>query len=182
MEGRRGINLGTNDGHMEMTTRQSARSENAGKGSGAASIGRGFHPVDLAIFMKALVLARRAQRVGSRPLPQVVAEMMRSGGGPLTISTERMNRATVRATSRWARWGGGRDTCLVRSLVLGALLFNRGRTVLTIGFRPGEHPADPDGHAWLTLDGKPVGSDSTLVAGEYARLLELPFAEPGVIA
>lgn len=140
---------------------------------------RGLRPADLAAFLKALALARRAQRVASRPLPDVVVEMTKIGGRPGSLSIERLTRATARATSRWAKWSGGRDTCLVRSLVLGALLAGRGRAVLTVGFRSGDDATTPDGHAWLTLDGRPVGSDASLIANEYARLVEVPFAGPG---
>ena len=140
---------------------------------------RGLHPVDLALFAKALFLARRAQSVEAKPIHRVVAEMTAYGGWSGETSIERMTRATVRATSRWAKWGGGRDTCLIRSLVLGGLVADRGRAVLTIGFRPGDDPSTPDGHAWLTLDDQPVGRDATLVAGEYARLVELPFENSG---
>ncbi len=140
---------------------------------------RGLHPVDLALFAKALFLARRAQSVEARPLRRVLADMAAHGGWTRQTSIERMTRATVRATSRWAKWGGGRDTCLIRSLVLGALVADRGRAVLTIGFRPGDDASTPDGHAWLTLDNQPVGHDATLVAGEYARLVEFPFENSG---
>lgn len=50
---------------------------------------------------------------------------------------------------------GGRATCLVRSLVAGALLADRADVVLHVGFRPAQ-PMSSDlheGHAWLSCAG-----------------------------
>ena len=108
------------------------------------------------LFLTALPLARRAQRVASTRLPDVVAEMGRwrvfsfeflvlssprppgvgkverqaagadvdvgigvRGSEAQDIDAERVARAAGRATARWARWFGGLDTCLTRSLVAG---------------------------------------------------------------
>lgn len=46
-------------------------------------------------------------------------------------------------------------TCLARSIVLFQLLERRYPVTLVLGFRPG---ADgPEGHAWVALDGVPLG-------------------------
>ena len=64
-------------------------------------------------------------------------------------------RAAQRACSRWARWFGGLDTCLTRSLVAGALLAGSHEVVLHVGFRPTDRGAEAvDGHAWLVVDGE----------------------------
>ncbi len=66
-------------------------------------------------------------------------------------------RAAQRACNRWARWFGGLDTCLTRSLVAGALLAGGHEVVLHVGFRPTDRGAEAvDGHAWLVVDGEVV--------------------------
>ena len=81
-----------------------------------------------------------------------------------------------RAVSRWKRWFGGIDTCLTRSLVFGALLAGHGEVSLNVGFRPGEEEPSLDGHAWVTVNGKAVGSDGSLSRERYTRVLEIPFS------
>jgi len=63
------------------------------------------------------------------------------------------------------------DTCLIRSLVLGGLLAGRGEVMLNIGFRPGEEEPSVDGHAGVTVDGRPVGADGDLARERYTRVL-----------
>jgi len=138
-----------------------------------------YNPVDLALFIRAMALARHAQRASSVPLPALVAEMSRRSGGCRRHSADRLGRATERATSRWSRWCGGFDTCLVRSLVLGALLADRGGVALNIGFKPGEDEPSVDGHAWVTIQGSPVGPDGSRATEHYRRLLAVPFGDPG---
>jgi len=124
-------------------------------------------------------LARHAQHASSVPLPKLVAEMTRRRRGSRRHSADRLGRATVRATTRCSRWFGGLDTCLIRSLVLGALLADRAGVELNIGFRPGEDRPVVDGHAWVTVDGSPVGPDGDRATEHYSRLLAVPFGDPG---
>ena len=77
---------------------------------------------------------------------------------------------------RWRRWFGGVDTCLTRSLVLGGLLAGRGEVELNVGFRPGEREPAVDGHAWVTVDGRPVGNDGRLAEERYTRVIAVPFS------
>ncbi len=138
-----------------------------------------YNPVDLLLFVRALGLARRAQRVSSVPLPQLVAEMSLLQRGFQRHSVDRLGRAAARATARWSRWFGGFDTCLVRSLVLGAMLADRPGVALIVGFKPGQDQLSVDGHAWVTVHGSPVGPDGGRATGHYRRLLEVPFRDPG---
>jgi len=158
---------------------------------------------DLLLFLAALPLARRAQRVRDTRLPDVVAAMAARGAlhrglpvldllprpaggvdagasnGLRTVDTERVARAAGRATARWARWFGGLDSCLTRSLVAGGMLAGAGEVVLQVGFRPGEPERTVDGHAWVTVDGRPVGPDGQLAEERYERVLEIPFGAAG---
>jgi hypothetical protein len=89
----------------------------------------------------------------------------------------RVELAAARAVTRWSRWCGGMNTCLIRSLVLGGLLARgRGEVMLNIGFRPGEHESSVDGHAWVTIDGNPVGADGDLARERYTRILNVAFS------
>ena len=74
------------------------------------------------LFLRALVLARRAQKVRTVPVPQVVEVIARKGGGGRAYPVPRVGLAAARAVRKWQRWFGGLDTCLIRSLVLGGLL------------------------------------------------------------
>jgi hypothetical protein len=153
------------------------------------------------LFLAALPGARRAQRVTDTRLPDVVAAMNKGvfgfeflvfssprppgvgeGRGEsrnLEPDVERVARAAGRATARWARWFGGLDSCLTRSLVAGSMLAPYGEVVLQVGFRPGEEENVVDGHAWITVDGEPVGEDGRLALESYERVLSIPFEGAG---
>ena len=135
-----------------------------------------FNPVDIALFLSALGLARRAQRVRRVPIPDVVKAIALRGGGGRDFPARRVELAAARAVTRWRRWFGGMDTCLIRSLVLGGLLAGRGEVMLNIGFRPGEEEPSVDGHAWVTVDGRPVGADGDLARERYTRVLTVLFS------
>ncbi len=134
-----------------------------------------IHPIDLLLFLRALGPARRAQRVSVEPITRVVEDMIHHGGGNGRYSVDRLALATARATARWARWFGGLDTCLIRSLVLGSMLADRADVALVIGFRPGGEDTAVDGHAWVTVAGRAVGSDGFLAQDDYSRLIAVPF-------
>lgn len=110
------------------------------------------------------------------PIAVVVEEISRRGGDGRHHPVGRLELAANRAVRRWSLWFGGLDTCLTRSLVLGALLASRGDVVLNIGFRPGESEPSLNGHAWVTIDGRPVGADGGLSKERYTRVLAVPFS------
>lgn len=134
-----------------------------------------LNPVDIALFVKAMLMARRAQQVRRVPIPAVAEDLVGWRAISRAHSVERLSTAADRGSSRWARWFGGLDSCLIRSLVLSALLAGRGEVVLNVGFRRDEGGASLlAGHAWVTLDGEPVGSDGHLAETSYTRVLEVP--------
>jgi hypothetical protein len=59
---------------------------------------------------------------------------------------------------------------------MGGLLAGRGEVALNIGFRPGEEEPALDGHAWVTVDGRAVGTDGSLAKERYTRVLTVPFS------
>jgi hypothetical protein len=112
---------------------------------------------EIILFFKALPVARAAQCVRSEPLPKAVDRVCATVGGAAVGDLDQAVSASRRACGRYARWFGGLDTCLTRSLVAGALLSASREVVLHIGFRPTEVGADAvDGHAWLVVDGETV--------------------------
>jgi hypothetical protein len=112
---------------------------------------------EVVLFLRALPVAAAAQRVQSEPLPAVVAAVRARAIGPGVGDPAAAVRAAQRACARWARWFGGLDSCLTRSLVAGALLAGRHEVVLHVGFRPSQAGAAAvDGHAWLRVDGELV--------------------------
>ena len=129
--------------------------------------------VEYALFLRALPLVRRAQKVRTEPLQQVIESLTDPRRSLARHSEDQLALAAGRATARWSRWFGGIDTCLVRSLVFAALLAGRGEVVLHIGFRPGVSEADLDGHAWVTLDDVPVGVESRFEKSNMAGALAM---------
>lgn len=141
-------------------------------------MGSRLNPVDIVLFLRAVRLARSAQQIRCVPVADVVEVIGRRGGVGRGYPAQRVELATTRAVARWRRWFGGIDTCLTRSLVLGGMLVGRGDVALNIGFRPGEEEPALDGHAWVTVDGRPVGGDGSLAQERYTRVLTVPFS-PG---
>lgn len=111
---------------------------------------------EIARFVRALRPAMAAQGVKDAPLPGVVDRVRRAAGRGIGNRDDAV-RAAQRACARWARWFGGLDSCLTRSLVAGALLAGTHEVVLHVGFRATDlGAAAVDGHAWLVVDGERV--------------------------
>lgn len=106
-----------------------------------------------------------------RDLPGVVAAIEGDGPGPADggpAASLRAGQRLSRATCRLLGPLPADSRCLVRSLVLMALLARRGvASALVIGVRPGE---DFAAHAWLERDRTPLLPSGD---GAYGRLLEL---------
>lgn len=106
-----------------------------------------------------------------RDLPSVVVAVEAAAPPPrqrATSSSLRLGARLARITSRSLSALPTDSRCLVRSVVLMALLARRGvASSLVIGVRPG---AEFEAHAWIEHDGRPLlpaGGDT------YSRLLEL---------
>ncbi len=132
-------------------------------------------PGDLVLFVKALPMARLAQRVRSTPLPEVVAAM--GAGGGREMDSRRARVAAGRACSLFCRLFGGLDSCLTRSLVAGAMLSAAHEVLLHVGFRPGSREVPLDGHAWLTVDGERLDLERPDEdVRPYTEVLDIPFS------
>ena len=123
------------------------------------------------LLLRAVPLIRCASRVATVPLPDVVASFgqLATPGRLAVGDVDMVARVGVRW---WARVGGGLDSCLVRSLVLAALLRERGRLVVVIGFLARGLAELPDGHAWVTLNGVPVGRDAVCADDRFERVVQ----------
>ncbi len=157
------------DNAPDTDTPQAARAEPDGRPL------RRHSPLDVLLLLAALPRARAAQRVLEVD-PRRLANDMAGGAWTLGAAPERVGAAAAAATARWARWFHGLDTSLTRSLVLGSMLAGRGETLLHIGFRPVDGDRPVNGHAWVTLDGRPVGPDAEQAEESFARVLDIPFA------
>jgi hypothetical protein len=113
-------------------------------------------PREIALFLHALRLARRAQDVGRIPLPRLVTVLPRLSGLPRHVDADDALRATLRAVSRGERWFGWLGTCLVKALVLSALVADRQDVELVLGVRRGTGGAPVDGHAWVRVEGREI--------------------------
>jgi hypothetical protein len=51
--------------------------------------------------------------------------------------------------------------------------------MLVIGFKPGAEEEAVAGHAWVTMEGRPVGPDGILAQDDYSRLFAVPFVPEG---
>jgi len=111
-------------------------------------------PREVVLFVHALRLARRAQDVGRTPLPALVSALQETRLLPAAVDPDAAFRATSRAVARGARWFGWLGTCLVKALVLSALLADRDDVELVLGVREGTGEAPIDGHAWVRVGGR----------------------------
>lgn len=132
---------------------------------------------DILWFMRALPIARSAQAVRTEPLTDVIAKVGRRRSARGSVEIHQAVRAAQRACGKYARWFGGLDSCLTRSLVAGALLAEGHEVVLHVGFRPtlsGKGAAD--GHSWLVVDGSVVDltRSAEMNGAPYESTLELP--------
>ena len=123
---------------------------------------------DTVLFGQALWLCRLAQGAGGRiPVPEQTASLASRRWLPRRVSAEAAERATRRASRRGARWLGWRDTCLVRSLVTGALLADHEDVLLHVGFTPGAADGRAlEGHAWVSMSGAVVGGPEAAMASD----------------
>jgi hypothetical protein len=130
---------------------------------------------DIHLFLVAFRLAGQAQAVTHAPLPDVVDRLLAGKDLPRGADPETTWIAAARGSRLRASWRGGLDTCLVRALVAGTLLADRGGVVLHVGFCP-----DPCGtpralgHAWLSVGDQTWGLPATLSGEAYSAALDLP--------
>jgi hypothetical protein len=108
-------------------------------------------PAELALFLQAARLARRAQAVGRTPLPALAALLPRTPFLPRNVDPDAALVATNRAVTRCERWFGWLGTCLVKALVLSALVADREGVALVLGVRRGTGAAPIDAHAWVRI-------------------------------
>lgn len=116
--------------------------------------------------------ARARWLLWRRDLPSVVGAIEATGSPPApavaSSSPLRLGARLGRVTSRCLGALPTDSRCLVRSVVLMALLARRGiASALVIGVRPG---AEFEAHAWIERDGQPLLPAG---GGTYSRLLEL---------
>ena len=130
---------------------------------------------EIALFLHALRLSVKAQRVRRRPVWDVVNSLGRTRSLPCDVGAGEAARAAGRACGRIKRWAGGLDSCLTRSLVAGALLADQRDVVLHIGFRGARVAPLHEGHAWVTLGERNV-TDATdrEHEGPFAQALQVP--------
>ena len=133
----------------------------------------------IGLFLKALQLARLAQRVGAEPVDQVAQRMMNRPRLPRNLPPRSAALAAGRASRWWSRLTAGMDSCLTRTLVTGVLLSDRPGVVLHVGFRPAVGTGAPhDGHAWLTVEGRdlPQASMAPPPGEPFTEVRAIPLA------
>lgn len=132
------------------------------------------------LFLHGLRAARVARTVRSRPIEEVIDRLCRLPWLATTADPQRAALAARRSCARLARWAGGLDSCLTRSLVAGSLLRHLDSVVLEVGFRPGRESQPVEGHAWLTVGGAVVeASPEDRQADEpYAVVRRFDFRQP----
>lgn len=111
---------------------------------------------EIVLFLHALRLARRAQAIGRTSLPDLVVRLPRLHGLPRRVDPDDALRATLRAVSRGERWFGWLGTCLVKALVLSALVADRQGVALVLGVRKGTGGSPVDGHAWVRVGDREI--------------------------
>ena len=143
------------------------------------AVKRGLSPAlrGVVLFLHALRLSLKAQRVRSTPIKPIVGQLLATRFLPGAAATDEAERAAVRACNLFARFAGGINTCLTRSLVAGTLLADREGVFLHVGFRTGDgRGAIHEGHAWLTMQGECISDplDAQAQSGPFVESLRLP--------
>ena len=133
-------------------------------------------PREVLLFVHALRLARLAQAVGRTPLPELVATLPRTRFLPRKVDPDAALRATTRAVSRGSRWFGWLGTCLVKALVLSALVADQDGVELVLGARKGAGVAPIDAHAWVRVGGREFSllGPAESAEGDYLALTAIP--------
>lgn len=113
-------------------------------------------------------VARAPARLARTALPVFLERLARQPGR--TADEARVHRLT----RRWLRVPGlrSRDTCYVRSLVLFRFLDPRGGDLrLHLGVDEPESPGERlHGHAWVSLDGRPLNPPGSLGRGRLREI------------
>lgn len=108
--------------------------------------------IDLRYHAHAVVLALRLEARARAGRPLIPSRLEGRGTRKLEPRDGEMAvLASRRAVGRICRL----KSCVTRSVVLFQLLERHYPVRLVIGFRPGSE--GPDGHAWVTVDGIPLG-------------------------
>lgn len=121
---------------------------------------------DLSLFAEALSLRlRMGSLVEKNPIPSLLSMLSKRPVDEAPLDA--CERALARAETLTAHLPFVPKTCLYRSLASYALLRRAGHPVrFVMAIEPPKEPlADLSGHAWVELDGAPLGEeiDATLV-------------------
>jgi hypothetical protein len=150
---------------------------------GTQRVGCGRSVTDLVVLMAALWPAWIAgYRLRGVPLEQALGRL---GQTSIPLSARRAAVEAIRCAatraSRYVGYVGGLDSCVTRSLVIATLLRGRGNITLAVGFLRTTNPGgEPEGHAWVCLDGVNVSDpDPGAVAERYVACRMLPYGVSG---
>lgn len=102
----------------------------------------------------ALRLGLRAQAIKREPLASTLSAVLHAHRASANADPLACAQAAARAAALLGRFGL-LGNCIVRALITAALLAQLPKVALHIGFRDAT-VAPVDGHAWVTLDGRPV--------------------------
>lgn len=115
------------------------------------------------------------------PIEEIIEILTARKRLPRNLDDQEAVRAATRAGRRLETFGQ-LNTCLIRSLVAGALLSDRDDLNLRLGVQPGESPGESiSGHAWLTLGNRilPNPEDALAPNGEpYLVMASFPLRRP----
>lgn len=113
------------------------------------------------LFLRAVRLVWHARAVFSGvSLHETWARMAALRGAPSRLSVTEAYCATQRACRYAGKVGVAKNTCVLRALVLGALLSDHPEVFLHIGFRTSDQAgALATGHAWVSRCGANVSDD-----------------------
>ena len=135
---------------------------------------------EITLFVQAFRLSLKAQRVRTKALDLVAADMTSAAFLPRGVAVGEAVRAAERACSRVGRWARGLDSCLTRSLVAGTLLADRPGVFVHVGFRAPASGNPADGHAWVSVGDEEVGVVTPPDhAGPFVEALRLPMRRGG---
>lgn len=137
---------------------------------------------DLRLFVHAFRLGLTAQRIArGTPIEETIGVLLSRKRLPNDLRSQEAMLAAERAGRRLEALGQ-LNSCLIRTLVTGALLADRDGLTLRLGVQKGETPRNSiSGHSWLTLGSRvlPHPDEAVAANGEpYLVMASFPMRRP----
>lgn len=129
----------------------------------------------LRLFFRAWRLHPAAQLVAVDSWDETRERLLAAGPTPARSAPADAIRAAAWAARVGRRLMGRRDTCLIRSLIAGALVADLDDVAVRVGvYRPWSSGDLLDAHAWLTVAGREVPASREPAGDRFEEVVVMP--------